>query len=136
MLLLQNDTSELQYVSQTIFLLEDDTDIAKLVRYNLENAGYTVQAFTNAGEVLPAAERTVPALFLLDIMVPGGDGLDLCRRIASERRPQHGSSHLPDRAGKRKRSCAWPGAGCGRLHYQALQHARVAGARQGRAPPF
>jgi DNA-binding response OmpR family regulator len=71
----------LLYVSQTIFLLEDDTDIAKLVRYNLENAGYTVQAFTNAGEVLPAGEQTVPALFLLDIMVPGGDGLDLCRRL-------------------------------------------------------
>ena len=68
-------------MSQTIFLLEDDTDIAKLVRYNLENAGYTVQAFTNAGEVLPAAELTIPALFLLDIMVPGGDGLDLCRRL-------------------------------------------------------
>ena len=68
-------------MSQTIFLLEDDADIAKLVRYNLENAGYAVQAFSNAGEVLPAAEGTVPALFLLDIMVPGGDGLDLCRRL-------------------------------------------------------
>ncbi len=58
-----------QHVSQTIFLLEDDADIAKLVRY------------TNAGEVLPAAERRAPSLFLLDIMVPGGDGLEVCRRL-------------------------------------------------------
>jgi two-component system phosphate regulon response regulator PhoB len=68
-------------VSQTICLLEDDADIARLVRYHLEAAGFTVQAHTNAAEVLPAAERKVPALFLLDIMVPGGDGLDLCRRL-------------------------------------------------------
>ncbi len=68
-------------MSQTIFLLEDDADIARLVRFHLEASGFTVQAFTNATEVLPAAERKAPSLFLLDIMVPGGDGLDLCRRL-------------------------------------------------------
>lgn len=68
-------------MSQTIFLLEDDADIAKLVGYHLEGAGYQVQTFSNAADVLPAAEAKVPALFLLDIMVPGGDGLDLCRRL-------------------------------------------------------
>ncbi len=68
-------------VSQTIFLLEDEADISKLVRYHLESSGYTVEAFSNAAEVLPAAERKAPALFLLDIMVPGGDGLEVCRRL-------------------------------------------------------
>lgn len=68
-------------MSQTILLLEDDADIAKLVRYHLEISGYTVQAFTHASEVLPAAERKAPSLFLLDIMVPGGDGLEVCRRL-------------------------------------------------------
>jgi len=68
-------------VSQTIFLLEDDVDISKLVRYQLESNGFIVQSFADAGEVLPAAERKAPALFLLDIMVPGGDGLDVCRRL-------------------------------------------------------
>ncbi len=72
------------HVSQHIVVLEDDTDIAKLVRYQLESAGYTVQLFGNAAEVLPAAERKVPSLFLLDIMVPGGDGLDLCRRLRQD----------------------------------------------------
>lgn len=68
-------------MSQTIVLLEDDADIAKLVRYQLEGAGYSVDAYSNASEVLPAAAQKVPALYLLDIMVPGGDGLEICRRM-------------------------------------------------------
>ncbi len=68
-------------MSQTILLLEDDVDISKLVRFHLEASGFAVQAFGNAAEVLPAAEQRPPALFLLDIMVPGGDGLEVCRRL-------------------------------------------------------
>lgn len=68
-------------MSQIVFVLEDEADIAQLVRLNLENAGFTVRSFAHAGDVLPAAEREIPALFLLDIMVPGGGGLDVCRRI-------------------------------------------------------
>jgi DNA-binding response OmpR family regulator len=68
-------------VSQVIFVLEDDADIRRLVQYQLEGAGYTVRAYPALGTILPDAERQRPALFLLDIMVPGGDGLDLCRRL-------------------------------------------------------
>lgn len=64
-----------------IFLVEDDGDISRLVRHHLEAAGYAVRAFAGAAGVLSEAEREHPSLFLLDIMVPGGDGLDLCRRI-------------------------------------------------------
>ena len=64
-----------------MFVLEDEADIAELVRLNLENAGFSVRSFDHAGEILPAAEREAPSLFLLDIMVPGGGGLDVCRRI-------------------------------------------------------
>lgn len=66
---------------QIVFVLEDDADIAQLVRLNLEGAGFRVRTFAHAGEVLPAAEQEQPELFLLDIMVPGGGGLELCRRI-------------------------------------------------------
>jgi DNA-binding response OmpR family regulator len=69
------------YVSQVIFVLEDDADIRRLVQYQLEGAGYTVRAYSAIGSILQDAERQRPALFLLDIMVPGGDGLDLCRRL-------------------------------------------------------
>ena len=68
-------------VSQTIFVLEDDADISRLVRYQLEAAGFAVQSYAAIGSIVTDAERQPPALFLLDIMVPGGDGLDLCRRL-------------------------------------------------------
>ena len=64
-----------------IFLLEDEADISRLVRLHLEQAGFAVRCFAAALHVLREAEEARPALFLLDIMVPGGDGLDLCRRI-------------------------------------------------------
>jgi DNA-binding response OmpR family regulator len=68
-------------LSQTVFLLEDDVDISRLVQYHLQAAGYTVRPYLSIGNIVGDAEREPPALFLLDIMVPGGDGLDLCRRL-------------------------------------------------------
>jgi DNA-binding response OmpR family regulator len=68
-------------LSQTIFILEDDQDISRLVQHTLEAAGFSVRAFITPAATLADAERRAPDLFLLDIMVPGGDGLDVCRRI-------------------------------------------------------
>ena len=68
-------------MSQTIVVLEDEVDIARLVQYHLESAGFAVRSYHAIGTILSDAERQPPALFLLDIMVPGGDGLDLCRRL-------------------------------------------------------
>ena len=67
--------------TQTIFVLEDDPDISRLVQYHLEAAGYLVRSYAAIGSIVSDAERQPPALFLLDVMVPGGDGLDLCRRL-------------------------------------------------------
>jgi two-component system phosphate regulon response regulator PhoB len=61
--------------------VEDDGDIARLVRHHLEAAGYAVRPFASASGVLAEAERDRPSLLLLDIMFPGGDGLELCRRV-------------------------------------------------------
>ena len=68
-------------MSQTIFLLEDDPDISRLVRHQLERAGYSVRPYFAVGTIIEDAERTRPALFLLDVMVPGGDGMELCKRL-------------------------------------------------------
>ena len=68
-------------LSQTIFVLEDDADIARLVQHNLQSAGYAVRLYSTPANLLSDAERQPPALFMLDIMVPGGDGLDVCRRL-------------------------------------------------------
>jgi two-component system phosphate regulon response regulator PhoB len=68
-------------LSQTVFVLEDDTDISRLVQHHLEAAGFATRLYHTPTNVIPDAERQAPALFLLDIMVPGGDGLDVCRRL-------------------------------------------------------
>lgn len=68
-------------MTQTIFVLEDDVDIRRLIQYRLESAGYAVRTYPAPGTMLQDAERQRPALFLLDIMVPGGSGLEVCRRL-------------------------------------------------------
>ena len=84
MLTHENQDSTVSYntsVKQTIFAVEDEADISRLVRHHLEGAGYIVRTFTATAGVIAEAEKQPPALFLLDIMIPGGDGLELCRRI-------------------------------------------------------
>jgi DNA-binding response OmpR family regulator len=68
-------------VNRLVFVVEDDHDIASLVKFNLENAGYQVRVFSGGAGVLAAAEKSPPGLFVLDIMLPDGDGLELCRSI-------------------------------------------------------
>lgn len=68
-------------MTQTIFVLEDDTDIRRLIQYRLESAGYAVRVYSSPDSILQDAERQRPTLFLLDIMVPGGSGLEVCRRL-------------------------------------------------------
>ena len=64
-----------------IFVVEDEEDIARLIRHNLQAAGYDVQTFFSGSMVVAQALREQPSLFLLDVMLPGMDGFDLCRQI-------------------------------------------------------
>ena len=64
-----------------VFVVEDDLDISRLVQHNLQSAGYDVQLFTSGASLVDEASRERPALFLLDVMLPGADGFDLCRQI-------------------------------------------------------
>ena len=68
-------------MQRLIFALEDDADISRLVAHHLQTAGFRVRTFAASPSVIPEAERQRPSLFLLDIMVPGPDGMELCRRI-------------------------------------------------------
>ena len=65
----------------SIFVVEDDPDISRLVRHHLEADGYAVRLYSSGANVLSDAERQRPSVFLLDIMVPGRDGLELCRMV-------------------------------------------------------
>lgn len=62
-------------------MVEDDPDISRLVRHHLEGAGFGVKVFPTGHTVIAESERARPTLFILDIMVPGKDGLELCRQI-------------------------------------------------------
>jgi two-component system phosphate regulon response regulator PhoB len=66
---------------QTIFIVEDDADIARLVQHHLETAGFATHWFAGALQVTSQAEKSPPSLFLLDVMIPDGDGFEICRRI-------------------------------------------------------
>ena len=64
-----------------IFVVEDDEDIARLISHNLQAAGFEVSSFASGASVLDEAVREMPSLFLLDVMLPGADGFELCRHI-------------------------------------------------------
>jgi DNA-binding response OmpR family regulator len=64
-----------------IFVVEDEEDIARLISHNLQAAGFDVQSFVSGSSLVSEALRETPALFLLDVMLPGADGFDLCRQI-------------------------------------------------------
>jgi two-component system phosphate regulon response regulator PhoB len=64
-----------------VFLVEDEEDIARLISHNLQAAGFDVQSFVDGASVVSEAMRQMPALFLLDVMLPGTNGFDLCRQI-------------------------------------------------------
>ncbi len=65
----------------TIVLVEDDEDIGRLIRLHLEKAGFAIRWFRSATSVMAEAESQPPALFLLDLMLPGVNGFQLCRSI-------------------------------------------------------
>ena len=64
-----------------VFVVEDEEDIARLISHNLQAAGFDVQSFVSGASVVSEALREMPSLFLLDVMLPGADGFDLCRQI-------------------------------------------------------
>lgn len=64
-----------------VFVVEDDEDIARLISHNLQAAGFDVQGFAGGTSVVSEALREMPSMFLLDVMLPGGDGFDLYRQI-------------------------------------------------------
>ena len=64
-----------------MLVVDDEESILELLKYNLEKAGYEVQTAADGLKAVEAARRFVPDLVLLDIMMPGIDGVETCRRI-------------------------------------------------------
>lgn len=70
---------------RSVFVVEDDADIAGLVCFHLNSSGYAARWISNSTSVIEEAEKERPALFLLDIMIPGSDGIELCRHIRANK---------------------------------------------------
>ena len=68
-------------MAQTILVVDDEPDIVEVVKYNLERAGYQVLAAGDGPKALQLARSCKPDLIILDIMLPGLDGLDVCAAL-------------------------------------------------------
>ena len=73
----------------TILVVEDEEDIRELLKYNLEKEGFQVVAVATGEAALPAVRDHLPDLLLLDLMLPGIDGLEVCRKIRGEAQVRH-----------------------------------------------
>ncbi|HLG30618.1 MAG TPA: response regulator transcription factor [Candidatus Brocadiales bacterium] len=67
--------------SNTILVIDDEKDLIELVRYNLENDGFQVVSAADGYKGLRLAKETRPDLVLLDLMLPGINGLEVCRSL-------------------------------------------------------
>ena len=67
-----------------IFVVDDEVNIRELIKKYLEKEGYKVTLFSNGERVFSELERLKPNLIVLDIMMPGIDGLDLCKKIRTK----------------------------------------------------
>lgn len=70
-----------QLSEDKILIIEDDSDISELVQYNLEREGYKVFASANGESGFTQATQLKPDLIVLDLMLPGLDGLSVCRKL-------------------------------------------------------
>lgn len=76
---------------ELIYAVEDEFHIQQLVKYNLEASGYRVATFESGEELLAEIKTNMPDLFILDLMLPGIDGLEVCRQL----RQNPESKHIP-----------------------------------------
>lgn len=67
-----------------VLVVEDDRDIAELVAHHLQRAGYVVDVVNSGSEVLPSVREQAPDLVLLDLMLPGVSGLEICRAMRAD----------------------------------------------------
>jgi two-component system phosphate regulon response regulator PhoB len=66
---------------EKVLVIDDEEDILELVRYNLAKEGYRVSGVLSGEEALTKAKEEMPDVVLLDLMLPGLDGLEVCRRL-------------------------------------------------------
>ncbi len=76
-------------MSQQILIVEDEADIRELLRFNLEREGFSVLEAADGNEALRLARQHLPDLMLLDVMMPGPDGFEVCRLLGAQAETAH-----------------------------------------------
>jgi two-component system phosphate regulon response regulator PhoB len=69
---------------EKILVVEDEEDILELIRYNLAKESYQVICVTTGEEALKTARKEMPDILLLDLMLPGVDGLEVCKTLKGD----------------------------------------------------
>lgn len=68
-------------MKELILIVEDEKDIVRMLEYNLKKEGFKTASIHDGNKALDAAGRERPDLILLDLMLPGMDGLEVCREL-------------------------------------------------------
>ena len=71
-------------MAKKIFIVEDEPDLRDTLQFNFENEGFTVKSFSNGESFLEAINDDKPNLVILDLMLPGISGLDVCRELRTK----------------------------------------------------
>ncbi len=74
---------------EKILVVDDEENIRELVRYNLAREGYQVTTVGSGEEALKQVSSKLPDLIVLDLMLPGMDGFDVCRQLKNDSRTAH-----------------------------------------------
>ncbi|MEO6314739.1 MAG: response regulator [Chitinophagaceae bacterium] len=69
---------------KNIFLLEDDPDIQACIKHILSKRGYTVLAFETVNDFNKQLQAGAPDLFIMDISLPDGNGINVCKELAND----------------------------------------------------
>lgn len=75
--------------TKSIFILEDDPDISELVVYLLSDAGYQVYQCATVRAFQQILSERLPDLFILDILLPDGSGIEICRQLRTDGKTAH-----------------------------------------------
>ena len=72
-----------------ILLVDDEPDILEILSFNLSNEGYQIYTAENGKEALKVADKYMPHLIILDVMMPVMDGIEACERLRMDKRFQN-----------------------------------------------
>ncbi len=78
-------------MSKKIYLVEDTADLRALVEFLLTRMGFSVESFATAADYLSRIASTLPDLVILDIMLPDGNGIEICNKQKAD----PATSHVP-----------------------------------------